>query len=261
MNNHINFESLFFEVMDDLHEYLGNIILIGGWMPFVYSRFLWNKPRLKIITTTDIDFGVVAVKTINHPKTIFETLSSLDYIERHPEMDKKYPVVLYKTGNLRLDFIASLNIEDEIANKLVGRQIDLNKLEKFDILSDNKIIVIIKDNGGKDYRVNCPKPSAFLFHKAITFIDRVDENKQAKDLHYMYFILRYAPDLDIIFREISNYGKSYQIKNASKKISKFFTRKTSYGCLWVEKENGPDEYIDDLRQDIYERFSKLREFL
>ncbi len=29
----------------------------------------------------------------------------------------------------------------------------------------------------------------------------------------------------------------------------------------VEKENGPDEYIDDLRQDIFERFNKLLEFL
>lgn len=29
----------------------------------------------------------------------------------------------------------------------------------------------------------------------------------------------------------------------------------------VEKENGPDDYIDDLRQDIFERFKKLRELL
>jgi len=29
----------------------------------------------------------------------------------------------------------------------------------------------------------------------------------------------------------------------------------------IEKENGPDEYIDDLRQDIFERFNKLLKFL
>jgi len=29
----------------------------------------------------------------------------------------------------------------------------------------------------------------------------------------------------------------------------------------IEKENGPDEYIDNLRQDIFERFNKLLEFL
>lgn len=29
----------------------------------------------------------------------------------------------------------------------------------------------------------------------------------------------------------------------------------------IEKENGPDEYIDDLRQDIFERFNELLEFV
>ncbi len=29
----------------------------------------------------------------------------------------------------------------------------------------------------------------------------------------------------------------------------------------IEKENGPDGYIDDLRQDIFERFNELLEFL
>ena len=33
------------------------------------------------------------------------------------------------------------------------------------------------------------------------------------------------------------------------------------GCLMVEKENGPDEYIDDLRQDIFYRFKKLRDII
>ncbi|GAG38877.1 unnamed protein product, partial [marine sediment metagenome] len=47
----------------------------------------------------------------------------------------------------------------------------------------------------------------------------------------------------------------------SKNIKKYFERKTSQGCLMIEKENGPDEYIDDLRQDIFERFNELLEFL
>jgi len=49
--------------------------------------------------------------------------------------------------------------------------------------------------------------------------------------------------------------------SVSKNIKKYFERKTSQGCLMIEKENGPDEYIDDLRQDIFERFNELLEFL
>jgi hypothetical protein len=29
----------------------------------------------------------------------------------------------------------------------------------------------------------------------------------------------------------------------------------------VEKENGPDEYIDDLREDIFERFGQLQKVI
>ncbi|RKX91272.1 MAG: hypothetical protein DRP84_11890, partial [Spirochaetes bacterium] len=113
----------------------------------------------------------------------------------------------------------------------------------------------------RTYKINCPKPSAFLYHKGATFIDREDEQKQAKDLYYMYFILRYAPDLDIILKEVAEYKKRDYFKEISQNLSKYFERKTSRGCLMVEKENGPDLYLDDLRQDIFDRFKQLRDFI
>lgn len=77
----------------------------------------------------------------------------------------------------------------------------------------------------------------------------------------MYFILRYTPDLDKLFKGVARYKKQGYFVNISRNIKKYFERKTSQGCLMVEKENGPDEYIDDLRQDIFERFNKLLELL
>jgi len=77
----------------------------------------------------------------------------------------------------------------------------------------------------------------------------------------MYFILRYATNLDIILAEVTKYKKKGYFIGISKGIKQYFERKTSQGCLMIEKENGPDEYIDDLKQDIFERFNKLLEFL
>jgi len=77
----------------------------------------------------------------------------------------------------------------------------------------------------------------------------------------MYFILRYTPNLDIILEEVVEYKKKGYFIDISKNSKKYFERKTSQGCLMIEKENGPDEYIDDLKQDIFERFNKLLEFL
>jgi len=251
---------MFFKVLDDLKDYLDDLTLVGGWLSYVYAKYLWNNLTIKPVTTSDIDFGLGAGKARIYPRTIFDLLSSLDYKERHPQMDRIYPVVLYKEGKVRLDFIAPPKIQKDVIEKIVGSEIDINKIERFDFLLKYRLTVDIKNK--KDiYRSHCPKPSAFLYHKAATFIDRDDERKQAKDLHYMYFILRHAPDIDTIFKEIVQYNKQGYFKDMPKNLSHYFERKTSKGCLMVEKENGPDEYVDDLRQDILERFKKLRESL
>lgn len=253
-------ESVFFKVLADLKDYLADLTLVGGWLPYVYSRFMWNNLVVKPITTTDIDFGLGADTAKVYSRTIFDLLSSLDYKERHPQMDRMFPVVMYKEGKIRLDFIAPPKIKDAMIEKVVGKQIDINKVEKFDFLLKYRTLINIRDKKAV-YNINCPKPSAFLYHKGATFIEREDEQKQAKDLHYMYFILRYAPDIDAILTETGQYKKKGLLKEVPGNLDKYFSGKVSRGCLMVEKENGPDPYIDDLREDIFERFKKLRESL
>ena len=73
-------ETIFFKVLKDMEDYLGDLTLVGGWMPYIYSRFLWNNLMVKPVTTVDIDFGFGETKPRIHSKTIFEILSGLDYI-------------------------------------------------------------------------------------------------------------------------------------------------------------------------------------
>jgi len=255
-------ESTFFNVLADLKEYLNDLTLVGGWLSYVYSKFLWGNLTVTPVTTSDIDFGLGAAKTKIYKRTIFDLLSSLDYKERHPQMDRMFPVVFYKEGKVRLDFIAPLTIEGVVLEKVLGTQIDINKIEKFDFLLKHRIPIEVRDAHSKAaYKINCPKPSAFLYHKGASFVDREDEQKKAKDLHYMYFILRYAPDKEVILEEAAQYKKQGYLKEVAHNIDEYFAGKTSRGCLMVEKENGPDAYLDDLRQDIFERFSQLRSSL
>ena len=262
MNDIKQLELLFFEVLQDLKDYLDDLTLVGGWLSYVYSKFLWHNLETQAVTTVDIDFGFGGSKTKPHSKTIFEVLSSLNYKERHLRIGKMYPVVLYKQGEIPIDFITSPKTKDKLVEELVGRQIVINKIDKFDFLLENIIPITVRTEREKtSYEVQCPKPSAFLYHKGATFFNREEKLKQAKDLHYMYFILRYTPNLDIILAEVAEYKKKGYFIDISKDIKRYFERKTSQGCLMIEKENGPDEYIDDLRQDIFERFNKLLEFL
>lgn len=255
-------ESIFFDVLNDLKDYLNDLTLVGGWIPYIYAKSLWNNLTAKLITTTDIDFGFGESETRVYSKTIFQMLSTLDYTERHPRMDRIYPVVLYKKGKIPIDFITFPEVPPGTVEKFIGRQININKIENFDFLLKYKIPIKIHDIRQKiTYTIYCPKPSAFLYHKGATFINRENTQKQSKDLHYIYFVLRYAPDIDVILKELVHYKKEGYFKDISKNLDKYFERVSSQGCLMVENENGPDEYIDNLREDIFERFKTLREIL
>lgn len=252
-------EAVFFSVLEDINDYLPDLTLVGGWMPYVYSNYLWKTAVRNAVTTVDIDFGVDQSVSKDYSKTIFETLSSLNYSERHLKMDRMFPVVLYKE-KVPVEFITYPSVDIKPIEKMVGQQMQINKIDKFDFLLQHRMSIGIQAKK-KNYPLNCPKPSAFLYHKGATFIDRENKEKQAKDLYYMYFVLRYAPNLDEILKEVSQYKKKGYLPSVMDNINKFFERVSSQGCLLIEQENGADEYIHDVRQDIFERFKSLKEAL
>lgn len=51
-------DRLFFNVLEDICDYLPDLTLVGGWIPYIYSNFLWKTSIRVPVTTVDIDFGV-----------------------------------------------------------------------------------------------------------------------------------------------------------------------------------------------------------
>ncbi|MCJ7790785.1 MAG: hypothetical protein MUP69_11560, partial [Candidatus Atribacteria bacterium] len=133
----------------DLKDYLDDLTLVGGWLSYVYSNFLWHNFEVQAVTTVDIDFGFGGNETKPHSKTIFEVLSSLNYKERHLRIGKTYPVVLYKQGEMPIDFITSPKTKDKLVEGLVGRQISINKIDKFDFLLENRILLKLEQKEKK----------------------------------------------------------------------------------------------------------------
>lgn len=255
-------ELLFFEVLDDLKEYLEDLVVVGGWLAYLYSKFLWKNVSIEPITTVDIDFGLSDKSNKTYPQNIYQLLSSLDYEQHHIKLGKIFPVVFYKKGIIPVEFIVDSRVNNKKLESLLGTKISVNKIAKFDFLIQNTILLKVKGGISENiYFINCPKPSAFLYHKGVTFIDRDNKVKQAKDLYYMYFVLRYAEDLDAILKEIRQYHDKGYFLNEFANIKEYFKRETSPGCLMVEQENGPDEYISDIRNDILNRFNQLIELI
>lgn len=252
-------EKIFFQVLSDIKEFLENLILVGGWVPYIYAKFLWKGISKMPLATADIDLGVSAMTKKFPSKSIYQKLSS-KYGEHHISMDRLFPVVLH-LENVEIHFISSEDLPKEIAHKLVGRQINIDKVEHFDILLNNRITVDVIDNKTNRYRLHIPTPAAFIYHKGLTFTDRQFDDAKAKDLHYIYYILRFCLNPNELISDLIKFKKHKSFSNFKANLTKYFQRISSQGCIMVERENGPDEYIDDLRQDIFERFVQLREAL
>ena len=250
-------ERVFYEILEDLREYLNVLTLVGGWVPFVYARHVWHLSISNLVTTADIDFGVSGKPSLSMGRTVYETLSSLDYRERHVRLGRLWPVVFYRGGKIPVEFIADPRSDLKAIADTLGPQIPLNRIEGFDFLLENRMMVRMKTRAGV-HRIFCPTPAAFLYDKLGTFSSRENELKKAKDLFYAYFVLRYSPGLPELYRQIRLYKKQGIFSHIDSDLRSFFGTLTSPGPLWIEKENGPDEFIDNVRRDAFTRFNELR---
>jgi len=46
-------EAIFFSVLEDIHDFLPDLTLVGGWLPYIYTNFLWKTSVRNPVTTVD----------------------------------------------------------------------------------------------------------------------------------------------------------------------------------------------------------------
>lgn len=259
-------EQLFFKVLHDLEQYLPYLVLVGGWVPYLYVKYLWKNLSIYPVTTTDIDFGFSGsdcAPSVNEP--IYHKLSKLRYKEWHLKMDRLFPIVpiLENAGGaskLLIEFLTTHDVKQSYIESLVGRQIYVNRLDKFDILLRDSIEIQLVNREVSpflSFSVNIPPPHIFLFHKAITFVDRENQEKKSKDVYYIYYVLRFHPQKESLFNDLRKLKLHKEKEQVVANLRKFFSRLTGQGCIMVEEENGPDDFIDDVRKDAFDRFQEL----
>lgn len=264
-------ERLLIKVINDLADFLPYLVLVGGWVPYIYAKYIWpyrldgDSPDsvsalcdfIPVITTTDVDFGI-SVTAYSGKESIAEHIRKLGYGERHVSMDRIIPfvpVVKDEAGEMKaeVEFISDPESPKRIVNKIVGREIKVNEIRNFNLLIDSTITVSMYGQN-----VQIPAEAKFAFHKLLTFVDRQNDEKLKKDLYYVYYMLRFCPERELladnIVRLIKERKEGSQVKA---NLKKYFSSIDAKGPLFVERENGPDSYVDDVRQDVFDRFSGI----
>ena len=172
------------KTLDTLKPYLEDIVIVGGWVPYIYRKYEAMPARHPSVRTGDIDIAVQHRVPDNGRMTIDDLLSKAGYTTRMYGSNSGAVKYELTTPPTEIEFITSeigRSREESIA---VQSGLIAQALRYLDILLNNtrKITINAQLSGLEIFAtVKVPVPAAFVFQKALTFPER--RNKKAKDMY------------------------------------------------------------------------------
>jgi hypothetical protein len=185
-----------------LRPYLPQIVVGGGWAPFLYYRYLVKNREHTPVLTIDIDFMVRHQVPIVGPKTIDEILiKEAKLTTAFKNLDN--PAVIHYEGamdgvEVEIEFLTDQTGSQEEKVLVVQKGLHAEALRYVSIIVENTLLLEVENaesaHGDGPLIVQVPKPAAYLFQKGLSFPARRDKQKASKDLYYIFDILAGIPD-------------------------------------------------------------------
>ncbi|MFH1259517.1 MAG: GSU2403 family nucleotidyltransferase fold protein [Elusimicrobiota bacterium] len=264
-----NKEDLLLRVLKDIQQYRNNVILIGGWLPYIYKNFLWKTSKaVDIIGTQDIDFALKEIYSFSGEPIAKKFNRAGNYKTERVYNPEELPVYFYASNGeseMRIDFISHEFADPKIVRKLTGEEIEVIPLEYIELLlRDKNIKEISIDWHGEKVYVRVPAPAAYLFVKTIALSDRAvkeDTYKFRKDLWTIFFIFDNIPQEDEqeLLNRLQDFKSDRQYYDFFiKNIQQYFASINSPGPKAVsELLNIPEEFIKRKVLKTVTRFIQL----
>jgi hypothetical protein len=168
-----------------LEPYADDIVLVGGWVPFVYARHLDLADRVPLFTR-DIDLAV--------PRRLATRQRGVDAILKDAGLDLHFkslqvpPSVSY-TGALDGVEVEVEFLTAEPGNREGPREVQpglsATGLHYVELLTEASLAIDVV-LAGEPTRVRVPSPASFIVQKGLVFLRRPRLEKRAKDLYYIF---------------------------------------------------------------------------
>jgi len=234
-----------------LDQTLEKLVLVGGWIPFIYCNYLWKAPALDIPFTTDIDLGVPETGPLRYALTVFQRLKEAGLAMEPIYKKEKVPIqFIYKKSGLQvpIDFITSHDTSEDTRNRFLGTEVAWNRIDAFEVVLTSPLRLNIRLEG-REFLVNVPVPAAFFFHKGIIFASRSDDYKKAKDLYTVFWGLKFCPDQQKLIKEILHFQEHEYFETFQSNLKEYLSDVSKPGYLllrpfltpWLPEKSINDE--------------------
>ncbi|MGD9214451.1 MAG: GSU2403 family nucleotidyltransferase fold protein [Desulfobacteraceae bacterium] len=238
-----------------LRPYHLQIVIGGGWAPFLYYRYLVKNRERTPILTRDIDFMVRHQVPLVGPKTIDEILTKEASLATVFKNLDNPPVIHYEGTidgiEVEIEFLTDQTGSQEEKVLEVQKGLHAEALRYISIIVENTLLLKIDDSepaqGDGPLIVQVPKPAAYIFQKGLSFPARRDKQKASKDLYYIFDILAGIPD-EYIFEggvfEVLSSKHSAWFNQFISNLSSQFESTDSEGPIRIVEQRPTDAFAD-----------------
>lgn len=185
----------FLRALLTLREYMQNIVLIGGCVPYVYSQHMFDK-RVKQapVYTKDLDL-LVENQVPLAENSIVSLMQAAGYACRALE-SRHTQYFKFESGagtGFEIEFMTPApdkGYGDTVIVQSGLRAQVIPGLELF--LSHNTEVRIVDELDGTavDIAVRVPTPGAFVLNKLQTYLEPLGDRGRTKDLYYAFYVMR-----------------------------------------------------------------------
>jgi len=243
--------------LDTLKPYLEEIVIVGGWVPFLYRKYGEIPARHPSVRTTDIDIAVPRQVPAKGRPTVDDLLSKAGYTVKLFGSDSP-PIVKYElaTPATEIEFITSEIGKPGKPAIFVQPGLIAQALRYVQILIENTKQIAINDSiSGVNVNslIRVPSPAAFIFQKALTLPQR--RLKAAKDLYYIFDLLDSTTEMQsLIPAEIRLLQAQYATKwfrSAIRNLERYFPGSGGEGPALVATQ-----YTGDMSTETFRNYTQ-----
>lgn len=242
------------KTIEVLKPYLEEIVIVGGWVPFLYRAYGQMPFRHPSVRTMDIDVAVPRRLKERERPTIDELLSSAGYKVVHG-LDASIVKYELLSPVAEIEFLTPEVGRPGGATITVQRGLNAQALRYLQILLENTKEIEINDTVsglGFSLVVKVPSPGAFVYQKGLTLSRR--HSKASKDLYYIFDLLDSSTEVwDLILAEIrslrSRYGGRW-FRGFIGNLSKYFPESGAEGPALVTMQ-----YSGPMRRDTFQNYA------
>lgn len=258
-------KSVLLEIMTLLKGYSGQIVLVGGWVPYFLLQRFQKTREFQHVGSADIDLLIdpSLIKSGAY-ETIVEIIEKNGY---RPRKDKNENPIEFsferdvKGTTIHIDFLSTEYPKTKKRHRIVQPDLKARTLRGAEIILnhnyDEEIQGKLPNNAEVKIKLKIADIVGSLATKAIV----ISERSQAKDYYDIYSLICYYKDGEIsCAEETKPFLKDRDIEEAIEEVKKNFEKETSLGPTLIGTFMYPyDEYAR--KRIMTDSFMRINMFL